>query len=53
MKTVEISELFEGGGLIIHKSINESIFDFQYNEIVKEILLLFKLKERVLGMVQR
>ena len=34
MKTGTISELFEGGGLIIHKSINESIFDFQYNEIV-------------------
>ena len=53
MKTSTISKLFEGGGLIIHKSINESIFDFQYNEIVKEILLLFKLKERVLDMAQQ
>ena len=34
MKTDLISELFEDGGLIIHKSKNESLFDFQYNEIV-------------------
>ena len=34
MKTGTISELFEGGGLIIYKSKNESLFDFQYNEIV-------------------
>jgi len=34
MKTVTISELFEGSGLIINKSKNESVLDFQYNEIV-------------------
>ena len=32
MKTGIISELFEDGGLIIHKSKNDTLFDFQYNE---------------------
>tara|TARA_Y100000590_G_scaffold464204_1_gene633090 strand:- start:162 stop:1091 length:930 start_codon:yes stop_codon:yes gene_type:complete len=35
MKTDKISELFDGGGLIINKSKNTKIFDFQYDEIVK------------------
>ena len=34
MKTDTISELFEGGGLVIHKSKNESIFDLLYKEVV-------------------
>ena len=34
MKTSTISELFEGGGLIIHKSKKESFFDLQFNEII-------------------
>ena len=34
MKTDSISKLFEGGGLIIHKLKNHSLFDFQYDEIV-------------------
>ena len=34
MKTDSISELFEGGGLIIHKSEETSIFDLKYREIV-------------------
>jgi len=34
MKTDTISELFEEGGLIIYKSENESLLDFEYNEIV-------------------
>ena len=34
MKTSTISELFEGGGLIIHKLKNHSLFELQYNEIV-------------------
>ena len=34
MKTDTISELFEGGGIVIHKSKNESIFDLLYKEVV-------------------
>jgi len=34
MNTGGISKLFEGGGLIIHKSKNKSLFDLQYKDIV-------------------
>ena len=34
MKTERISDLFEGGGLIIFRSDEENISDFDYNEIV-------------------
>ena len=35
MKTGVISDLFEDGGLIIHKSKNESLYDLQYKDIVR------------------
>ena len=34
MKTGTISDLFEGGGLIIYNSKNENLFDIQYNDTV-------------------
>ena len=34
MKTSTISELFEGGGLIVQKSKKENLFDLQYNLII-------------------
>ena len=46
MKTDKISELFEEGGVIIHKSKKENIHDFQFNEIVglfeKHGVILFR-----------
>ena len=34
MKTSKISNLFEGGGIIVQKSKKENLFDLQYNLIV-------------------
>ena len=34
MKTSKISNLFEGGGIIVHKSKKENLFDLQYNLII-------------------
>ena len=34
MKTGQLSDLIEDGGLIIQKVKDESLFDFQYNEII-------------------
>ena len=33
-KIEKISNLFEGGGSIIHKSSEKSIIDFEYTEII-------------------